>query len=114
MFISINFWFRPYEFLCSSLSFFEGKGSIQSINKYHFQMVKIVSVSPSIFTSQNALKNGINIMTIDQRNLASTRMCVWGSSVKIGRLTDMRYSMDGIHSSMYKTIFQLPVAYHLE
>jgi len=53
MFILTNFYFRPYEFLCSSLSFFENKVSIPRIKKYLFGMVKIVSVLLSMFTFEN-------------------------------------------------------------
>lgn len=53
MFILTNFYFRPYEFLCSSLSFLENKVSIPRIKKYLSGMVKIVSVLLSMFTSEN-------------------------------------------------------------
>jgi len=53
MFILTNFYFRPYEFLCSSLSFFENKASIPRIKKCYLRMVKIVSVSLPLFTSEN-------------------------------------------------------------
>ena len=79
MFVSINFWFRPYEFLCLSLSFFEDISSILYIEEYLFDMVKIVSVSHPIFTFQNVLRNSIHITTLDQRNLASMRMYVSNS-----------------------------------
>jgi len=44
MFLVTNFYFRPYEFLCSSLSFFENAVSIVFIMNYLFGMVKIVLV----------------------------------------------------------------------
>ena len=83
MFVCINFYFRPYEFLCSSLSFFEYTGAIKKVNKYHFRMVKIVSVLPLMFTFQKVQESGINITTLDQRNLVSMGMCISGSLVKI-------------------------------
>jgi len=61
MFILTNIYFRPYESLCSSLSFFESAALILCINKCHFDVVKIVSVSFSIFTAQNVLKNELKI-----------------------------------------------------
>jgi len=90
MFVCINFYFRPYDFLCSPLSFFENPSSISCINKCHFGVVKIVSVSPPIFTSQNIQKSSINITTLDQRHFASMKMCILNSSVKMRRLSDIR------------------------
>ena len=55
MFILTNFYVRQDEFLCSSLSFFENKVSILHIKKYLFGMVKIVSVLPPMFTSENGV-----------------------------------------------------------
>ncbi len=63
MFILTNFYFLPYEFLYSSLSFFEYEASIRCIKKCHQGTVKIVSVSPPIFTSKNVLKNDFEITT---------------------------------------------------
>ena len=56
MFLVTNFYFRPYEFLCSSLSFFENKAWVPHILKCHFGMVKIVSVLFSMFTSENEVE----------------------------------------------------------
>jgi hypothetical protein len=53
MFLVTNFYFRNYEFLCSSLSFFENKASILHIEKSYLGMVKIVSVLLPMFTSEN-------------------------------------------------------------
>jgi len=53
-------------------------------------MVKIVSVLAPIFTSENVLKNGINITTLDQLNLALMRMCISGLSVKNRILSGIR------------------------
>ncbi len=61
MFLVTNIYFLPYEFLCSSLSFFEYEASILSINKYHFGMVKIISVSFSMFISKYVLKNDFEL-----------------------------------------------------
>ena len=61
MFLVTNFYFRHYEFLCSSLSFFENAALIVYIMNYHFGMVKIVSVLLSMFTSENILKNDFEI-----------------------------------------------------
>ena len=57
MFVSINIYFRSYEFLYSSLSFFEDKALIQCINKCHFGVVKIVSVLLPMFTWKTFRKN---------------------------------------------------------
>ena len=59
MFMLTNFYFRQDEFLCSSLSFFENKVSIPRIKKYYLRMVKIVSVSLSLFTSENGVEKMI-------------------------------------------------------
>jgi len=59
MFILTNFYFRPYEFLCSPLSFFENKASIPRIKKCLSGMVKIVSVLLPIFTSENGVEKKI-------------------------------------------------------
>ena len=56
----------------------------------HFSVVKIVSVLPPIFTSQNIQKSSINITTLDQRNFASMKMCILNSSVKMRRLKDIK------------------------
>jgi len=61
MFVSINIYFRPYEFLYSSLSFFESKGSIHCIKKCHFDKDKKVLVARHIFGPQNVLKNDLQI-----------------------------------------------------
>jgi len=61
MFVSINFWFRPYEFLCLSLSFFDSISSNFVIEKCRFSMVKIVSVLSLIFISENVPKNEFGI-----------------------------------------------------
>ena len=55
MFILTNFYFRPYEFLCSSLSFFENKVSIPRIKKCYLGVVKIVSLLLPTFTSENVV-----------------------------------------------------------
>ena len=47
--------FLEDKFLCSSLSFFENEASISRIKKYHFGMVKIVSVLLQMFTSENGV-----------------------------------------------------------
>ena len=62
MFLVTNFYFRHYEFLCSSLSFFENAASIVCIMNYLCGMVKIVSVSLLMFTSENVLKNDFEII----------------------------------------------------
>jgi len=59
MFVSINFYFLQDEFLCSSLSFFEDKALIQCINKCHFGVVKIVSVSLPMFTWKKVPKKSM-------------------------------------------------------
>jgi len=56
MFILTNIYFRPYELLCSSLSFFETTGSIFYIKECHFGMVKIVLVSLPLFTSESGVE----------------------------------------------------------
>ena len=61
MFVSINIYFRPYEFLFLSLSFFENAVSIACIKNYLFGMVKIVSVLLSMFTLEYVLKNDFEI-----------------------------------------------------
>jgi len=77
MFVSINFYFRPYEFLCSSLLFFENAASILCIDKYYFGVVKIVSVLFSIFTWKNVLKNDLRIT-----RCYSSKYCVNGVCIK--------------------------------
>ena len=59
-------------------------------------------------------ENGINITILDQRNLASMRMCVSNSSVKAGRLIDTGYSMNEIYPSISKSVSQLSVACRLD
>ena len=73
MFVSINIYFRPYEFLFLSLSIFGNIGSILYIKKHHFSMVKIVSVSLPIFTSENVPKNDFEITSYQ-----SAQSCVNG------------------------------------
>ncbi len=74
MFVSINFWFRPYEFLCSSLSFFENKGSILYIKECHSGMVKIVSASHSIFISEKRSEKRLR----DNKLSVSSILRQWG------------------------------------
>ncbi len=57
MFLVTNFYFRHYEFLCSSLSFFESVASIPRIERRHLGMVKIVSVSLPMFTCKNGVES---------------------------------------------------------
>jgi hypothetical protein len=59
MFLVTNFYFRPYEFLRSSLSFLGNTASIPRIEKCHLGMVKIVSVLLSMFTSENEVEKRI-------------------------------------------------------
>jgi len=76
MFVSINFYFRPYEFLFSSLSFFENAGSTVSIKKYHFGVVKIVSVSPLMFTLKNVSKNDFEINSCHSPEYCVNGLCI--------------------------------------
>ena len=76
MFISINIYFRPYEFLCSSLSFWENGASIVCINKCHFGVVKKVSVSSPIFISVNLLKNDSEITTCQLAQSCVNEVCI--------------------------------------
>ncbi len=59
MFLVTNFQFRPYEFLYSSLSFLGNTVSILRTKKYLFDMVKIVSILLSMFTSENEVEKRI-------------------------------------------------------
>jgi len=67
MFILTNFYVRQDEFLYSSLSFFENKASIPCIKEYLFDVVKIVLVLFSMFTSENGVEK-----MIFARQLSST------------------------------------------
>ncbi len=69
MFVCINFYFRPYEFLCLSLSFSENTVSILYIEEVPLRYVKIVSVLSSIFISENVSVSAIMPFLVSSRSL---------------------------------------------
>ena len=96
MFVSINFQFRPYEFLCSSISFFENIGSILYIKECHLGQDKKVSVSPSIFTFENVPKNDFEIMSCQ-----SVQSCVNG--VCISQKTNQVFEINNSCTRIFKS-----------
>ncbi len=77
-------------------------------------MVKIVSVSPPMFTSKNVQKSSINITTLDQRNLASMK------NVRLGLISknEKTKGHEGLNewdTLIYtQTATQLPEGYRLD
>ena len=99
MFLVTNFYFRHYEFLCSSLSFFENAASFVVHMKCHFNVVKIVSESLPLFILKSSLKNSFSTF-VCTRKKCPTAICrgVFRSSLNrpLPEITFLQYALASI------------------